>query len=75
MRESSEHDTTQSYCRHSGRGGSGGRARNYMFTQRGGRGSDHEHAFSRINEDSNRETVPGSDGITHEGITYFGCQF
>ena len=46
-----------------------------MFAQRGDRGSDHEHKFSRINEDSSREVVPGSDGISHQGVTCFGCQF
>ena len=75
VRESGEYDTVQSYRRFNGRGGRGGRGRNYMFAQRGGRGSDHEYTSSRVNENSSNEIVPGSDGVTHQGITCFGCQF
>ena len=75
VRESGEYDTVQSYRRFNGRGGRGGRGRNYMFAQREGRGSDHEYTSSRVNENSSNEIVPGSDGVTHQGITCFGCQF
>ena len=84
VRKSGEYDTTQSYQRYSGLGGRGGRGgcgghgsrtRNYMFAQRGGRGTDSKYTFSQINENSSTDIVPGSDGITHQGITCFGCQF
>ena len=65
VRESGEYDTVQSYRRFNGRGGRGGRGCNYMFTQRGGRGSDHEYTSSRVNDNSSSEIVPGSDGVTH----------
>ena len=75
VRESGEFDTTQPYRRHNSRGGRGGRGRNFMFAQRGGRGPDREYTFSRTNGDSSREVVPGSDSITHQGITCYGCSF
>ena len=75
VRESSEHNYMQSYRRCSVRGGRVGRVRNFMFAQRGGRGSDHENKFSRINEDRSIEVVPSSDGISHQGVTCFGFQF
>ena len=46
-----------------------------MFAQRGGRGTDHQYTFSRVNENSSSEVVPGTDDITHQGITCYGCQF
>ena len=79
VRESGEFDT-KSYRRFNGRGDRGSRGRNYMLAQRGGRGSggrgsDNDYTFSRMNENSSSEIVPGSDDLTHQGISCYGCSF
>ena len=79
VRESGEYDSVRkSNPRFQGRGGrfGGGRGRqSYMFAQRGGRGQGEEYTFTRVNENSSSEVVPGTDGVTHQGITCYGCQF
>ena len=79
VRESGEYDSVRKpNPRFRGGGGrfGGGRGRqSYMFAQRGGRGQGEEYTFTRVNENSSSEVVPGTDGVTHQGITCYGCQF
>ena len=77
VRESGEYDTVRRYRRPTrGRGHRSGRGReSFLFAQAGRGGQNSNITYSRTNDNNSTNIVPGTDGVSHNEITCFGCDF